>query len=131
MLVSDAVIKFFPALVSPDLTRKKSKSHWRGKRNKSRREKAAAVLAEQKDTVISKRLIHGKEDIPVLEICDDDIDVCITKQYDTVDIEISNKELLACDIEIEGNCREEDLIVLIENLIVRIANQIPQEKGNV
>ena len=131
MLLSEAVIELFPNLVSPDLSRKKSKSHWRGKRNKTKREKAAAILAKQKNTIISKQLIHGKEDVPMLVICDDNIDVCITEQYDTVDIKISNEELLACNIKVKGDCREEYLIVLIEKLIDRIVGQILQEKESV
>jgi len=117
MLISDAVIKFFPALVSPDLSRKKSKTHWRKTRNKNKREKAAAILAEKKHTIITRPLIHGKEDFPVLEICDDDIDVCITKEFDTVEIEISIEDLMAHDIEISGDFTDEDLIILIGNLI--------------
>ncbi len=124
MLISDAVIKFFPVLVSPDLSRKKSKSHWRKTRNKNKREKAAAILAEKKHTIISRPLIHGKEDFPVLEICDDDIDVCITKEYPTVEIDISRKEILTHDIEITGDCRREDMMLLIENLIDQLANQV-------
>ena len=121
MLLSVAVIKFFPELVTPDLTRKRSKSHWRKTRNKTKKEKVAAVLAEKKDSIISKQLIHEKEDFPVLEICDDEIDACITKEYDTLEIDISNEDLLAHDIEMVGDYSEEDLIVLIENFIGRLA----------
>ena len=95
MLLSDAIIKFFPELVNPDLTRKKSKSHWRRKRNKTKREKFALILAEKKSFIIVRRLIHGKEDFPIFDISDDEISICITNQYDTVEIDISNEDLLA------------------------------------
>jgi flagellar FliL protein len=49
----------------------------------------------------------------------------------TMKLELSNEELLACDIEIEGDCSEEDLIVLIEKLIGRVATQISLQKGSV
>lgn len=122
MLISDAIMKFFPALVSPDLTRNKSKSHWRKTRNKTRKEQTAGALAEKKHTIITKRVIHGKENFPVLDISDDEISVCISKQYDTVEIDISNEDLMAHDIEIIGDFTEEDLIVLIGNLIDRLAD---------
>ena len=123
MLLSDAIMKFFPELARPDLTRKKSKSHWRRSRNKTRREKAAHILAENKSSIIIRRLIHGKEDFPILWIGNDDLDVEVTKEYDTVEIDISNEDLLTHDIEIVGDCCDEDLTVLIKNLIDRVANQ--------
>jgi hypothetical protein len=124
MLLSDAVIKFFPELARPNLTRQKSKSHWRGTRNKTRREKSANALAEKKRTIITKQLIHGKDDFPVLDISDNEIDVCITKEYDTLEIDINDEDFLAHDIEMVGNYREEDLIVLTGNLINRWMNLI-------
>ncbi|MEA3362313.1 MAG: hypothetical protein U9Q61_03480 [Thermodesulfobacteriota bacterium] len=48
MLLSDAGIEFFPELVEPVLTRKKSKSHWRKTRKNTKQEKAAAILATKK-----------------------------------------------------------------------------------
>ncbi|MEA3333167.1 MAG: hypothetical protein U9Q58_06195, partial [Pseudomonadota bacterium] len=121
MLLSDAVIKFFPELVEPVLTRKKSKSHWRKTRNKTKREKAAAILATKKNTVICKRLIHGKEEFPVLDISDDDVDICITKEFTTVEIDVSNDELTAHDIEMTGDCCRAEMTCLITDIINRIA----------
>jgi len=72
MLLSDTVRKYFPELVTPDLTRKKSKSHWRKIRNKNGREKAATILTEKKNAIITKKLIYEKEEFPILDISDDE-----------------------------------------------------------
>ena len=122
MLLSEAIKKFYPELVNPDLTRRKSKSHWRTTRNKTRREKAATLLAEPKKTTICRELLHGKEDFPILWICDADLDVEVTSEHDTVKIDISNEDLLAHNIEMVGDCRDEDWRVLIENLIGQVVN---------
>ena len=122
MLLSEIIKKFYPELVNPDLTRRKSKSHWRTTRNKTRREKAASLLVEPKKTTVCRELIHRKEAFPILWICDDDLDVEVTKEYDTVEIDISNEDLLTHNIEIASDCRDEDWMVLIGNLIGRVAN---------
>lgn len=124
MLLSDAVIEFFPELVEPVLTRKKSKAHWRKTRNKTKQEKAAAILATKKNSVIGRRVIHGTEDVPVVDIADDDVDICITKEFPTIEIDVSNEDLIAHDIEITGDCSRADMISLIADLINRIAAQV-------
>jgi len=122
MLLSDAIIKFFPEMAKPNLIRKKSKAHWRRVRNKTKKEKAATILTDKSRTIICRQLIHGTEDFPILDITDDEISICITKQYDTLEIDISNEDLLAHDIEIIGEYCEENLMFLIDSLIDRIAN---------
>jgi hypothetical protein len=126
VLLTEVIKKYYPNLVNPDLKRSTSKSHWRRNRNKTRREKAAALLAEPKKTSISRQLISGKDDFPLLSICDDDLDIHVTKEYDTIDIKISDSDLLAYDIEITGHCREEHLINLLDNLIDRVANKLKE-----
>ncbi|MEA3362312.1 MAG: hypothetical protein U9Q61_03475 [Thermodesulfobacteriota bacterium] len=71
-------------------------------------------------------MIHGKEEFPVLDISDDEVDICITKQFATIEIDVSNEELIAHDIEITGDCRKTERICLITNLINRIAAQVEQ-----
>lgn len=122
MLLSDAVRKYFPELVTPDLTRKKSKSHWRKNRNKTGREKAAARLVEKKGAIITKELIHKKEQFPILEISDDETDIWVAKEYDILTMDITTADLLSHDIEMVGDFHEEELIVLLENLIDQLAH---------
>jgi len=107
VLLTEVIKKYYPNLVNPDLKRSTSKSHWRRNRNKTRREKAAALLAEPKKTSISRQLISGKDDFPLLSICDDDLDIHVTKEYDTIDIKISDSDLL-------------------DNLIDRVANKLKE-----
>jgi len=128
MLLSNAIKKKYPNLTNPDLTRRKSKSHWRGKRKKTRRERAATILAKSKRSTISRRLVHRKEDFPLLCISDGDLDINIMKEHDTVDIEISDAELLIYDIEITGRCSEEHLIDLLDRLIDRVAANLLKKK---
>ena len=123
MLLREAVKKFYPELVTPDLTRRTSKAHWHKERNKSKRERAAAILAEPKASTIYSKLIHVMDDFPVVDVCDDDIDFCVSTKVYSVEITVSDTDLLNCDIEITGKCREKLLIELINNLIERVANQ--------
>lgn len=123
-MLRDVVTECFPDLVNPDLTRRARRRHWRKTRNKSRREKAAALLVEQKPCVIDCPIIHGHEDIPLVEICDEDLDICISKEFETVDIEVSHAELLSYDIEITGEYQHQDLVKLASQLIGRIADNL-------
>ena len=124
MLLSEVIKKNYPKLVNPDLTRRRSKSHWRIQRNKTRREKAAGLLAKPKKTSICRQLINCKDNFPLLCICDDDLDISVSKEDDTISINISDDDLLAYDIEMTGHCREEHLIDLLDKLIDRVANRL-------
>jgi len=124
MLLTKAIQKFYPELVDPVLTRHKSKSHWRGQRNKTIREKAAALLAKPKIKTICRQPTSCKDVFPLLSICDEDLDVWVPKEFAAVEIAVTEAELLNFDIEMTGHCREEYLIDLLDKLIDRVANQL-------
>ena len=101
---------------------KNQKSHWRKIRNKTGGEKAAAILAEKKNAIIPKKLIHEKEEFPILDISDHETNIWIAKEYDILTMDITTVDLFAHDIEMVGDYCEEDLISHIENLIDQLAH---------
>ena len=111
---------FFPELIAPDLVRKTSKKHWRKTRKQTAKEKAVAVLMQPKKAVIQRKLIHGQESVPILDISDDDLSVCVNREYATVNIDISYEDLIAYDVEITGASSDRELIEIIENIIFQI-----------
>ena len=120
MLIREAIVKFFPELVAPDLVRKTSKKHWRKTRKQTTKEKAVAVLMQSKEAVIQRKIIHGQESVPILDISDDDLSVCVNREYATVNIDISYEDLVAYDVEITGDSSDRELMDLIENMLSQV-----------